>query len=139
MIVKEMREREEHRRSIVIVGQGSQGAMNRWEVPEHMEILGTTESRIKFLTRAVCDLLPTPACKSKLFGEDKRCNLYNERHIEPYMRILVECKTALSQGRYTSRHNKVLQELFEKVSEKPKSATTVHTTTMKYSLCERRY
>ena len=57
MIVKEIREKEEDRRRIAIVGQGSQGAMTRWEVPDHRlshrEILGTTEWRIKFLTRAV--------------------------------------------------------------------------------------
>ena len=54
MIVKEIREKEEDRRRITIVWQESQGAMTRWEVPEHRlshrGILGATESRIKFLT-----------------------------------------------------------------------------------------
>ena len=57
--------------------------MTRWEVPEHRlsykEILGTTETRIAFLTKAVYDLLPTPANDSKWYEEDERCNLCNER------------------------------------------------------------
>ena len=35
MIVKETRETEEDRRRIAIVGQRSQGAMTKWEIPEH--------------------------------------------------------------------------------------------------------
>ena len=40
--------------------------------------LSTTESRIKFLTRTVYDLLQTPASKNKWYEEDERCNLCNE-------------------------------------------------------------
>ena len=120
MIVKEIRDKEEDRRRVKIVSQGKQGAMTRWEVPEHRlshrEILGTTETRIKFLTKAVYDLLPTPANKNKWYGEDERCNLCNERGTLNH--ILSGCRTALSQGRYTWRHNKVLQELYERVREK---------------------
>ena len=90
----------------------------------HSDTLGTTESRIKFLTRAVYDFLPTLSNKNKWYGEDERCNLCNERGTLNH--ILVGCKTALSQGRYMWRHNKVLQELFEKVKEKAKSATTIY-------------
>ena len=86
--------------------------------------LSTTESRIKFLTRTVYDLLQTPASKNKWYEEDERCNLCNEIGILNH--ILVGCKTTLSQGRYTWRHNKVLQELFEKVKEKEKTAKTIH-------------
>ena len=32
MIVKEIREKEEDRRRVKIVGQGGQGAMTRWEI-----------------------------------------------------------------------------------------------------------
>ena len=128
MIVKEIRKKEEDRRRIKIVSQGKQGAMTRWEVPEHRlshkEILGTTETRIKFLTKAVYDLLPTPANKSKWFGEDERCNLCSERGTLNH--ILTGCKTALAQGRYTWRHNKVLQELFERIQEKAKGAKIVN-------------
>ena len=59
MIVKEIREKEEDRRRVKIVEQGRQGAMTSWEVPEHRlshkEILGATETRIVFLTKAVYD------------------------------------------------------------------------------------
>ena len=51
-----MIEKEEDRRNVVIVGQGGQGVITR-EVPthrlSHKEILGTTKSTIKFLTRTV--------------------------------------------------------------------------------------
>ena len=131
MIVKEIREKEEDRRRVRIVGQGRQGAMTRWEVPEHRlshkEILGTTETRIAFLTKAVYDLLPTPANKSKWYGEDERCNLCNERGTLNH--ILTGCKTALSQGRYTWRHNKVLLELFNRIHDKAKVAKIAHTRT----------
>ena len=127
MIVKEVRDKEEDRRRVKIVGQGKQGAMTRWEVPEHRlshkEILGTTETRIKFLTKAVYDLLPTPANKSKWFGEDERCNLCNERGTLNH--ILTGCRTALAQGRYTWRHNKVLQEIYNRISERSRSAKIV--------------
>ena len=72
--------------------------------------LSTTESRIKFLTRTVYDLLQTPASKNKWYEEDERCNLCNERGTLNH--ILVGCKTTLSQGRYTWRHNKLDQVAF---------------------------
>ena len=60
MIIKEIRNKEEERRNVKIVGQGKQGAMTRWQVPEyrlsHRDIINT-----------VYDLLPTPANKSKWF------------------------------------------------------------------------
>ena len=94
----------------------------------HREILGITESRIKFLTRAMYDLLLTLANKNKWYGEGNRCNLCNERGTLNH--ILVGCKTTLSQGRYTWRHNKVLQELFERLKEKLKPETTIHKKTI---------
>ena len=86
-------------------------------------------NRIKFLTKAVYDLLPTPANKNKWYGEDERCNLCNERGTLNH--ILSGCRTALSQGRYTWRHNKVLQELYERVREK---ANTSNAKTAQQSL-----
>ena len=75
MIVKEIREKEEDRRRITIVWQESQGAMTRWEVPEHRlshrEILGTTESRIKLLKSAVYDILPTQSNKINGMGRTR--------------------------------------------------------------------
>ena len=127
MIVKEIRNKEEERRRVKIVGQGKQGAMTRWEVPEqkltHRDIINTSETKIKFLTKAVYDLLPTPANKNKWFGEDERCKLCNEKGTLNH--ILAGCKTALSQGRYTWRHNKVLQEISNRIREKAKTSKAV--------------
>ena len=127
MVVKEIRNKEEERRRVKIIGQGQQGAMTRWEVPEqrlsHRDIINTSETRIKFLTKAVYDLLPTPANKNKWFGEEAKCNLCNERGTLNH--ILTGCKTALSQGRYTWRHNKVLKEISDRIKEKAKSTKVV--------------
>ena len=65
----------------------------------HRDIINASEIRIKFLIKLVYDLLPTPANKSKWFGEDDICNLCNERGTLNH--ILSGCKMALSQGRYT--------------------------------------
>ena len=69
MIIKEIRNKEEDRRNVKIVGQGKQGVMTRWQVPEyrfsHRDIINTSETKIKFLTKSEYDLLPTPANKSK--------------------------------------------------------------------------
>ena len=95
MIVKEIRYKKEDRRRVRIVGQGRQGTMTRWQVPDHRlshkQILGTTETRIAFLTKAMYDLLPTLANKSKWYGEDERCNLCNEK--DTLNHILTRCKT----------------------------------------------
>ena len=127
MIIKEIRNKEEERRNVKIVGQGKQGAMTRWQVPEyrlsHRDIINTSETRIKFLTKSVYDLLPTPANKSKWFGEDDRCNLCSERGTLNH--ILSGCKTALSQGRYTWRHNRVLQEIADRIQDRVKTSKPV--------------
>ena len=127
MIVNEIRNKEEERRRVKIIGQGQQGAMTRWEVPEHRlshrDMINTSETRIKFLTKAVYDLLPTPANKNKWFGEEAKCNLCNERGTLNH--ILTGCKTALSQGRYTWRHNQVLKEISDRIKEKASSSKVV--------------
>merc|ERR1711923_439072 len=127
MIVNEIRNKEEERRRVKIIGQGQQGAMTKWEVPEHRlshrDMINTSETRIKFLTKAVYDLLPTPANKNKWFGEEAKCNLCNERGTLNH--ILTGCKTALSQGRYTWRRNRVLQEIADRIQDRVKTSKPV--------------
>ena len=59
----------------------------------------------------------------KWFGEDERCKLCNEKGTLNH--ILAGCKTALSQGGYTWRHNKVLQEISNRIREKAKTSKAV--------------
>ncbi len=66
-------------------------------------------SRLSFIIRATYDVLPTPKNLNKWIGEDPSCPLCQ---IPATLRhILVGCKTSLSQGRYTWRHNQVLRQL----------------------------
>lgn len=62
---------------------------------------------ISFILRATYDVLPSPSNLNQWYGEDPTCPLCpspaNLKH------ILVGCKTSLSQGRYTWRHNHVLK------------------------------
>ena len=63
--------------------------------------------RTSFILRATYDVLPSPQNLNQWYGEDPTCPLCpspaNLKH------ILVGCKTGLTQGRYTWRHNQVLK------------------------------
>ena len=64
---------------------------------------------MSFIRRAVYDVLPSPKNLHPWYGEDPTCPLCPApatlRHIR------TGCKTSRSQGRYTGRHNQVLQIL----------------------------
>ena len=113
MVVKEVREKEEHRRRIHIVSLSNQGASTRWEVPEkrlsHEDIIRTPESRLRFLIKSVYDLLPTPANKNRWFKGEEKCKICGGEGTLNH--ILAGCKASLAQGRYKWRHDKVLGEL----------------------------
>ena len=120
MIVKEVREKEEDRRRIHIASLAKQGASTRWEVPEkrlsHQDIINSSETKLKFITKAVYDLLPTPANKNKWFNGEEKCKVCGEEGTLNH--ILAGCKVSLSQGRYKWRHDKVLRELAESIRGK---------------------
>lgn len=69
--------------------------------------MGMEAFHISFTLRATYDVLPSPSNLNQWYGEDPTCPLCpspaNLKH------ILVGCKTSLSQGRYTWRHNHVLK------------------------------
>ncbi|KAK3745889.1 hypothetical protein RRG08_015616 [Elysia crispata] len=82
--------------------------------------------RICFLIRSVYDLLPSNANLVR-WGkkEDRTCPLCQGRQTTE--QVLSSCKIALSQGRYTLRHNRVLQELAAIIST-AKGETTLPNT-----------
>ena len=92
-------------------------------------------SNISFIIRAVYDVLPSPKNLHQWYGEDSTCPLCPApatlRH------IMTGCKTSLSQGRYTWRHNQVLKSLAAALETKrsatnslpPKTSNPVKTTT----------
>ncbi|GFN73591.1 polyprotein [Plakobranchus ocellatus] len=71
--------------------------------------------RISFLVRSVYDLLPSNANLVR-WGkkDDPTCPLCQGRQTTEH--VLSACKVALSQGRYTWRHNRVFQELASVIS-----------------------
>ncbi|GFN73709.1 polyprotein [Plakobranchus ocellatus] len=71
--------------------------------------------RISFFIRYVYDLLPSNANLVR-WGkkDDPTCPLCQGRQTREH--VMSSCKVALSQGRYTWRHNRVLQELASVIS-----------------------
>ncbi|KAK3756270.1 hypothetical protein RRG08_066386 [Elysia crispata] len=82
--------------------------------------------RISFHIRSVYDFLPSNANLVR-WGkkEDPTCPLCQGRQTTEH--VLSSCKIALSQGRYTWRHNRVLQELAAIIST-AKGETTLPNT-----------
>ena len=124
MVVKEIRDSEENRRMVKIVGLAQQGASTKWEVPprkiSHEELIRTSETRLKFLVKSVHDLLPTPTNKNGWYGTENKCTLCGEEVTLNH--ILSGCKIALALGRYKYRHDKVLKELGKTMEEQLKTA-----------------
>ena len=120
MVVQTVREAEEDRRIVKMTSLAKQGAHTRWEVPQkklsHKEIISRSETSIKFLVKAVYDLLPTPSNKNIWFGEEDTCKLCGGKGTLQH--ILSGCEVALAQGRYTWRHNEVLREVAQVVEAK---------------------
>ena len=120
MIVKTIKEMEEEERTVRMTHFRKQGAQLGWEVPErklgHREILEMPESRLKFLVKAVYDLLPTPSNKNLWYGTEESCHLCGG--VGTVCHILSGCPTALAQGRYKWRHDEVLRELAQTVEER---------------------
>ena len=68
--------------------------------------------RLSFVIRSLYDQLPSRDNLRKWgMVEDSRCVLYGE--VQTLRHVLSSCKYALAEGRYTWRHNQVLQILVE--------------------------
>ncbi|XP_058852600.1 uncharacterized protein LOC131699533, partial [Acipenser ruthenus] len=112
MVVNEVQKQEERMRCIKAISQAKQGEWMRWESVEQRKIgwqdlWSMEQSRISFLIRSTYDVLPSPQNLNLWVGEDPSCPLCSSpatlRH------ILTGCKVALSQGRFTWRHDQVLR------------------------------
>lgn len=114
MIQEEVRSLEEEGRRAKAVELASQGAWTKLDLPKRKitwgDLCRSEPFRIPFLLRSVYDTLPTPTNLHKWgFREDPLCKLCGERGTMAH--ILSGCKTALAQGRYRWRHDKVLMTL----------------------------
>ncbi len=112
LVVQEVRREEEAGRRAQAVSQAKQGQWMAWEGVEKRKIswkdLWEMEAfRASFTIRAAYDVLPSPANLSQWYGEDPMCPLCPSPATLKH--ILVGCKTSLTQGRYTWRHNQVLK------------------------------
>ena len=115
MVINEIRLNEFSRRAQKAVQQPLQGKWTNWDNALQKsltwnDIWNKASLRISLLVRSVYDLLPYNANLLR-WGkkEDTTCPLCNDRQTTEH--VLSWCKLALSQGRYTWRHNRVLQEL----------------------------
>ncbi|GFN82205.1 reverse transcriptase [Plakobranchus ocellatus] len=120
MIIDEIRNKEHSTRVQKAVQQPQQGQWTNWDTAIQRsltwnDIRHMAPLRISFLIRYVYDLLPSNANLVR-WGkkEDPTCPLCRGRQTTEH--VLCLCKVALSQGRYTWRHNRVLQELASVIS-----------------------
>ena len=119
LVIKEIREEEERARLQKAVQQSQQGQWTAWESALQRslswnDLFHMAPLRISFILRSVYDLLPSNANLVKWGkSDDPSCTLCKERQTVEH--VLSSCKAALTQGRYTWRHNQVLRELAEAV------------------------
>jgi hypothetical protein len=128
LVSEEIREVEEEKRLAIAVGQAKQGAWTKWESVEQRNIswnvLWRMEPiRISFLWRSTYDLLPTPANLSKWYDDQSdQCLACGGNGTLQH--IMSGCPSSLSSGKYTWRHNQVLEVIVEEVQEKVHNANS---------------
>ena len=123
LVTQKVREAEEERRLVNIAGLARQGKSLEWQVQQRKvkdaDMRRTTEATFQFVLKAVYDLLPTPQNLNIWYRTDEhKCHLCGETGTLDH--ILTGCKTALVQGRYKYRHDKILKELAYWIEEKRK-------------------
>ena len=120
MIINTVKEKEEERRIVNITQLSQQGSQLRWEVPQRQiksdDLIRMSDESLKFLIKAVHNLLPTPANKNRWYGTEEKCSLCGKDGTLNH--ILSSCSVAMGQGRYSWRHDKVLKELASGIETK---------------------
>ena len=122
------------------VGMASQGAWMKWESAVTRKITWNTlwkmePIRLQFTIRSTYDLLPTPTNLMRWGKSDcAECGLCSgPGHLE---HILSSCRTALTQRRFTWRHDKVLRKLAHHVELKRVNANKIKTKRVKKDTIE---
>lgn len=115
MVIQEVRQEEDQKRIQKAVQQSQQGQWTTWEDALQRtltwnDLWHMAPLRISFILRSVYDLLPSKANLVKWDkSDDPQCPLCSETQTTEH--VLSACKVALAKGRYTWRHNKVLDAL----------------------------
>lgn len=118
-MISEVRREAEEGYKVVAVTQSQQGRWTTWEAVADRSITWSDlwklpQARLSFLIRATYDTLPSPQNLHRWYGTEEPCQLCG--HQSPSLQhILSGCKTALTQGRYRWRHDKVLRKLAEAI------------------------
>ncbi|XP_052280752.1 uncharacterized protein LOC127878274 [Dreissena polymorpha] len=129
MTQSEVRRAEENARQARAVEMGAQGAWTTWNTADRKltwgDIWKYEPFRFSFLLRSVYDLLPSPAnlCRWGLTAEPK-CSLCDR--VGTLEHVLSSCSTALTPGRYRSRHDLVLRELADWLEKERKKEHCNH-------------
>ena len=126
MVQAEVRRQEEEIRKAKAVELATQGTWTRWDLPNRRvtwtELWRLEPFRVSFLLRSVYDTLPSPVNLARWgLREDPLCKLCGKRGTLAH--ILAGCQTALAQGRYRWRHDKVLRvmaDIFEQARRRPR-------------------
>ncbi len=113
-VAEEVKRNDDSLRMVQAVTQKQQGAWTTWEEVvqrkldwNHIWKMG--QHRVSFLLRSVYDVLPTPANLSRWKGEQQACAACGRNGSLDH--ILTSCPASLAGGKYTWRHNEVLEVL----------------------------
>ena len=127
MIIQEVRSGEDKKRYQKAVQQSQQGQWTNWDEAVQRslnwnDVWHMAPLRLSFIIRATYDLLPSKANLVK-WGkeEDDCCPLCQKRQTMEH--VLSSCQVSLADGRYTWRHNRVLEELVLAISNNLKADT----------------
>ena len=136
LIQGEVRQEEERTRQTLAVSMRKQGAWLHWEGVRYEKLswgkIWQMEAReLSFKLKSVYDVLPSPS-NLCLWGlkEDPNCKLCGKpANLE---HVLSSCRTALTEGRYTWRHNMVLKEVAAGLEEARKNKKKKQLTFIKF-------
>ncbi|XP_063418448.1 uncharacterized protein LOC134701249 [Mytilus trossulus] len=108
LVQREIKSREEENRQAKTVELESQGAWSRWDLEQRSltwsDIWRYPQYQLQFLLRLVYDVLPTPSNLHRWkLSETPDCPLCGNRGTLQH--VLSGCNIALTQGRFTWRHN----------------------------------
>ena len=123
-LVDEVRRIEEEKRMAVAVGQRQQGAWTHWESVMQRKLSWSQlwrmePQRLRFLVRAMADLLPTAANLQRWgLAACDRCRACGQR--ETLEHVLSGCPKSLQK--YTWRHNQILRVIEKSVKLACRSA-----------------
>lgn len=121
LVINEVRSEAESARYQIAVQQGQQGQWTTWEDALQRSLSWNdmwhlAPLRISFIIRSTYDQLPTgDNLKKWKLATDDKCPLCNG--VQTLQHVLSACKVSLASGRYTWRHNQVLEKIVQAIDE----------------------